>query len=349
MQLAQGAQPKMQWTKFSSVEELETALSTPTPAVVRALKSVPGDILMLGVAGKVGPTLARMAKLAAPDRRVIGVSRFSDPATRDALEYHGVECIEADLLDRDAIGRLPDCPNVIFLAGKKFGSAGREDLTWAMNALVPALVAERYSQSRIVAYSTACVYPYVSVGSPGAGEDTPTVPPPGQYANSCVAREQMFMYFSRIHGTPGCLIRLSYAIDMRYGVLHDIARKIGAGVPIDLTMGYVNIIWQGDANAQALCALAKCSYPISALNISGPIQSIEQLAVALGELIGKKPQFSGQPSGEAWLVNCEKSGRLFGPPEVSVEQLIRWTTAWFKDGFPSLGKDTHCETRDGNY
>src|SRR4030095_9990030 len=215
-------------------------MSRPSQALAADLERVPADIMVLGVGGKMGPTLARMARRAAPGRRVIGVARFSQPGLRAELETHGVECSEADLLSREALARLPDAPNIVFMAGRKFGSSGSEWLTWAMNAHVPALVAERYKGSRIVAFSTACVYPFVDVDSAGAAESAPLTPPPGEYANSCVARERMFQHFSHLHGTAGRLIRLSYAIDMRYGVLHDLARKLLAREPIDLAMGHAN-------------------------------------------------------------------------------------------------------------
>jgi len=281
---------------------------------------------------------------------VIGVARFSDPAVRTSLEEHGVECLRSDLLDRSAVARLPDAPNVVFMAGRKFGSTGSEDLTWAMNVLVPAHVAERYADARLVAFSTACVYPWVSVSSRGADEATPPTPPSGEYAASCVGRERVIEHLSRTHRTPGRLLRLSYAIDMRYGVLHDLAARILAGRPIDLTMGHVNVIWQGDANEGALRALAHCTTPTSALNLSGPeIQSVRRLAVMLGEALGRTPVFAGEESEGAWVVDCSEMVRLFGPPRVPIERLIAWQADWLRRGGPTLGKDTHFEARDGRY
>ncbi|MCU0898537.1 MAG: NAD(P)-dependent oxidoreductase [Burkholderiales bacterium] len=325
-------------------------MTTPSPALVADLARLDGDLMVLGVGGKMGPTLARMAKRAAPGKRVIGVARFSEPGLRRSLESHGIECVPADLLDRAAVARLPRASNVVFMAGRKFGSTGREDLTWAMNVFVPALVAEAFAASRIVAFSTACVYPFVPVASGGATEDLPTTPPPGEYANSCVGRERMFQYYSRMSGTPGRFIRLSYAIDMRYGVLHDVARKVLARETIDLAMGHVNVIWQGDANEQALRSLAHCTSPTSGLNVSGPsATSIRSLAMAFGQRFGVEPRFAGREAETAWLVNTEEAQRLFGQPAVTLETLIDWTAEWVTSGKPSLGKETHYEVRDGNY
>jgi len=336
--------------RFESVEHLEAVMTEPSAALVADLERALGDIIVLGVGGKMGPTLARLAKRAIPSRRVVGVARFSEPGLRASLERHGVECVAADLLERDALARLPKLENVIFMAGRKFGSTRAEHLTWAMNAHVPALVAEAFAKSRIVAFSTACVYPFVRVASGGATEDLAPTPPPGEYANSCVARERIFQYFSQRYATPGCLLRLSYAIDMRYGVLHDVARKIVAHAPIDLTTGHVNVIWQGDANAQALRALAHCTAPTSPLNVSGvEITSIRAIAGALGERLGIAPVFTGHEAEAGWLVNTEAAQRLFGPPVVSLDRLLDWTADWVARGLPSLGKDTHYDVRDGRY
>src|SRR5258705_3443804 len=301
--------------RFRDVEHLEEVMTTPSAALIAAFQNLPGDIIVLGVGGKIGPTLARLAKRAAPAKRVVGVARFSEKAVREKLTACGIECIAADLLERKEIEALPKLANVVFMAGRKFGSSGDEEQTWAMNALVPALVAETFDGSRIVAYSTGCVYPYVNVHHGGATEATPATPPPGAYANSCVAREAMFQYFSRTRGTPGRIIRLNYAIDMRYGVLHDVASRVLTRTPIDLTTGHVNVIWQGDANAMVLRALGHCTVPSSPLNVSGPeTVSIRSLAQAFGQRLGKPPVVTGVEPPEPRLVNTPEPTGLFGYP-----------------------------------
>jgi nucleoside-diphosphate-sugar epimerase len=335
--------------RFEDVAQLEEAMSAPSPELVSTLERVPGDIMVLGVGGKMGPTLARMAKRAAPGKRVIGVARFSESGLREELERHGVECIQADLLSREAIAALPQVENIVFMAGRKFGSTGSEWLTWAMNAHVPALVAERFARSRIVAFSTACVYPFVNVGSQGAKEQVPPTAPSGEYANSCVARERLFEHFSHEHSTPGRLIRLSYAIDMRYGVLHDVAQKIVHREPIDLAMGYANVIWQGDANDWTLRSLAHCTTPTSALNLSGPKIRIRNVAVALGKRLGIEPILTGSEAPTAWLIDSSEAYRLFGEPRVSLDKMLDWTADWVSRGGKSLNKPTHYEARDGKY
>ena len=249
----------------------------------------------------------------------------------------------------DALARLPDAGNIVFMAGRKFGSTGSEWLTWAMNAHVPALVAERFAQSRIVAFSTACVYPFVSTAGNGAPEDMPPTAPSGEYANSCVARERMFQHFSHEYATPGRLLRLSYAIDMRYGVLHDVAQKVLHREPIDLAMGHANVIWQGEANDWALRSLAHCDTPTSPLNLSGPKISIRDVAQRLGQRLRQQPLLKGQEADTAWLVDCSEAFRLFGPPQVSLDTMLDWTADWVQRGGASLGKPTHYEARDGKY
>jgi len=333
--------------RFENIEHLEEVMTTPSPALVQTLRGVSGDLLVLGVGGKMGPTLARLARRAG--KRVIGVARFSEPGLKSALERHGVECIAADLLSREQLAALPEAPNVVFMAGRKFGSSGSEWLTWAMNAHVPALVAERYARSRIVAFSTACVYPFVDVRGAGASESAPLTPPPGEYANSCVARERLLQHFSHALGTAGRLIRLSYAIDMRYGVLHDLARKLVAHEPIELAMGHANIIWQGDANELALRTLAHCTAPTSGLNVSGPPQRIRDLATGLAQRLGVTPQFTGSEAPTAWLVDTAEAQRLFGPPAVPLASMLDWTADWVARDMASLNKPTHYEARNGKY
>jgi nucleoside-diphosphate-sugar epimerase len=341
-------------TRFDDVEALETFMSEPTPALVADLARIDGDIMVLGVGGKMGPTLARMARRAAPGRRIVGVARFSDPLLRSSLERHGVECIACDLLDRDALQRLPNVAdgvrNLVFMAGHKFGAAGNPALTWMMNVGVPAMVAETFREMRIVTFSTACVYPFVPVDGPGAGEQVPATPPPGDYAWSCVGRERMFEHGSQRWGTPGRLVRLSYAIDMRYGVLYDVASSVFAGQPVDVTMGHADVIWQGDANEQALRLLAQCTTPATPVNVTGPRHtSVRWLAAEFGQRFGRTPVITGQEAPTAWLIDTAQAQALFGLPRVPLETMIDWVADWVRRGGPSLGKPTHFQARDGKY
>ena len=329
-------------------------MTLPSAALVDELSGLPGDVLVLGVGGKMGPTLARMAKRAAPAKRVIGVARFSDPALPDVLRRHGVEPIACDLLDRAALERLrdatPGADNVVFMAGHKFGASGNPSLTWAMNVAVPAMVADTFRDRRIVSFSTACVYPFVPVDGPGAPESLDATPPPGDYAWSCVGRERMFDHGSRTWGTPGRQVRLSYAIDLRYGVLRDVADAVFHGRALDLSMGHADVIWQGDANEQALRLLGRCTAPTAPLNVSGATHtSIRQLAASFGERFGRVPVLTGSEAPTAWLVDTREAQRLFGAPSVRLESMIDWVADWVARGGASLGKPTHFETRDGRY
>jgi nucleoside-diphosphate-sugar epimerase len=331
------------------ITALDELLCRPSQALIDDLRKVDGDIMILGVGGKMGPTLAGLAKAAAPDRRVTGVARFSEPGVEEWLQARGIETIHCDLLDETAIRALPKAPNIIFMAGRKFGAEDNLALTWAMNTHVPALVAQAFAASRIVAFSTGCVYPFVPVH--GKGSDEAMAPnPPGEYGQSCVGRERMFEYFSEKFGTPGRLFRLNYAIDMRYGVLHDIATKVLSGKSIDVSLGHVNFIWQGDAAAQALRCLIHCDTPTSPINVSGhEILAVRDLAAEFGRLFGKAPVMSGEEEPTAWLTNTSQAVKLFGHPIVDTAQLVRWTADWVSRAMPSLNKPTKYEVRDGRY
>ena len=334
---------------ISDIAALDELLCRPSQALIDDLQKVDGDIMILGVGGKMGPTLAGLAKAALPHRRVIGVARFSDASVKAWLEARGIETLSCDLLDEAVIKALPKTQNIVFMAGRKFGAEGDLSLTWAMNAHVPALVAQAFADSRIVAFSTGCVYPFVPVNGSGASEALPPNPP-GEYAQSCVGRERMFEYFSRKFATPGRLFRLNYAIDMRYGVLHDIATKILGGKPIDVSLGHVNFIWQGDASAQALRCLAHCDTPTSPINVSGhEILSVRDLAAKFGARLGRDPIIVGTEQPTAWLTDTSQATKLFGLPIVDTGQLIAWTADWVARSMPSLGKPTKYEVRDGRY
>jgi nucleoside-diphosphate-sugar epimerase len=333
--------------------ELETALSTPTEGVLETLRRHPGDILVLGAGGKMGPSLSRMAKRGleaiGSSARVIAVSRFSSPELPASLSQHGVVPLAADLLDPAAVRALPDAASLIYMAGQKFGTQGAPSTTWAMNAIVPALVAERYAGTRTVVFSTGNVYPLTPVDEGGPNEDAP-VGPVGEYAMSCLARERIFEHSARAHGTPATIVRLNYAIDLRYGVLVDVARRIWNEEPVGLTMGYANVIWQGDANARSLQCLDLAASPAAVLNLTGgETVSIRQCAVRLGQLLGKTPRFEGVEASDALLSNAARSHALFGPPTVDHDTLLGWVAAWIRRGGRLLGKPTKFEARDGRF
>jgi nucleoside-diphosphate-sugar epimerase len=336
-------------TRIEDEEALEELLSRPSQALIDDLARLDGDLVVLGVGGKVGPTLARLAKRAAPDKRVVGVARFSDPEVRRRLESWGIETVVADLLDRDAVDALPKLPNVIYMAGKKFGAEAEKPFTWAMNTHVPALVAGAFRDSRIVAFSTLCVYPFGRVAHLDVDETTEPGPR-GEYAASCVGRERVFQFFSERHGTPGRLIRLNYAIDMRYGVLFDVARWVRDGSPIRVATGHANVIWQGDASSQILRSLLHVTLPSSPLNVGGPDPtSIRWLAWEFGERFAREPVFDGVEAEDAWINSCARAERLFGYPLVPLATMIDWVADWVARDMPIHEKPTRYEVRDGRF
>jgi nucleoside-diphosphate-sugar epimerase len=338
---------------ISDVAHLEDLLSEPSPELIEAMKSIPGDIIVLGAAGKMGPTLTRMAKRASDaagtKRRVIAVSRFSNAVEKEKLTGWGIETISADLLDGKQLAALPNAPNMIYMAGMKFGAAGNEPLTWAMNVHLPAMVCEKYSRSRIVAFSTGNVYglsPVVRGGSK-EGDGLFAV---GDYAMSCVGRERMFQHFSVVNKTPVVLIRLNYATEMRYGVMVDMAGKVWRGEPVPLAMGNFSAIWQGDANSMSLEALGQASSPAKVLNIAGPeMLSVRAVCEEFASLMKKNVTFAGDESADALINNAQLSHDLFGYPRVPVRQMMRWIAEWTTRGGENINKPTHFETRDGKY
>lgn len=335
--------------RIEDEEALEDLLARPSQGLVDDFAKLEGDIIVLGVGGKVGPTLARMAKRAAPDKRVVGVARFSDPEVRKRLESWGVETIVCDLLDQKAVEALPKLPNVVYMAGKKFGTADDTSFTWAMNTQVPGFVAETFKTSRIVAFSTLCVYPFAPVAQGGWDESVQPMPL-GDYANSCVGRERVFRYFSNLHGTPGRLIRLNYAIDMRYGVLYDIASWVRDGTPIPLATGHASVIWQGDSTAQILRSLLHCTDPTTPLNVGGPEQmSVRMAALEFGKRFGKQPVFEGEEADRAWVNTTLAAQRLFGYPVVPLATMIDWVVDWVERSMPIHDKPTRYEVRDGSF
>jgi nucleoside-diphosphate-sugar epimerase len=339
--------------RIEDEEQLEQELSRPYPGTVEQLRSVQGDFLVLGAGGKMGPTLCRLLKNAAGDerRRVCAVSRFSDSGVRDRLQSAGIQTIQADLLDRSAYASLPHAENIFFLAGMKFGASVQEHMTWAMNVYVPALVAERWSgpEVRIVVFSTGNVYPFAEVSSGGADERRPPEPI-GEYAMSCLGRERIFQYFSAAGGTGAVVIRLNYANELRYGILVDLVQKVLTGRAIDLSMGYVNVIWQGDAANYIARSISLASSPASVLNVAGPeILSVRELAERIAELAGTRARFTGRAQPTALLSDSSRCLELFGPPSVSLDWMLTQVVDWVRRGERTLNKPTKYGVRDGKF
>jgi hypothetical protein len=333
--------------------ELDEVLTRPSPQLVEIIKTVSSPLLVLGAGGKMGPTLAVLARRAAEAAghplEVIAASRFGNAASREWLEARGVRTLSCDLLDVDAVARLPDAQNLIYLVGLKFGTAQNPAATWAINTLVPARVCERYPRSRIVALSTGNVYPQ-SEGSRGGSVETDSLTPLGEYANAAVGRERIFEFYSQRQATPIALLRLFYAVELRYGVLADLARKIRAGEPVPLGNGAFNCIWQGDANELILRSLPLAASPASTWNLCRPeVFSVREIATRLGELLERAPILSGNESGTALLGNSSRLCAVLGSPTTPMESLLRWTAQWVKQGGRDLGRPTHFEVHDGNY
>lgn len=338
-------------TDVNALDEsgLEDLLSEPSQATVPVVSRLDGDIVVLGAGGKMGPTLAMMLKKASSSRNIYAVSRFNDGALRARIEKAGIKTVVADLLDESRYSRLPKARNVFYLAGMKFGATADQPLTWAMNSLVPTLIARHYRQARIVAFSTGNVYPLVDVNSRGATEDTQPCPL-GEYAQSCLGRERMFEYFSRLYDTPVTLIRLNYANEPRYGIIVDLTQKILNNKPIDLTMGAVNLIWQRDANDYIIRSATLAGSPPAVLNVTGAdTVSIRELASAIGKVLGKEPRLAGREARTALLSDASRCIGLFGPAAMTLERMVTIIAEWVASGKRTLDKPTKYDRRDGQF
>ena len=333
--------------------QLESLLSDPSDRLVEMMARLDGDLIVLGAGGKMGPTLARMARrasdLAGRPRRIIAVSRFGAGPLEASLQALGIETVRCDLLDEAAVARLPLAANVVFMAGRKFGSTGAEWLTWAMNCLVPAIVCRRFAASRIVAFSSGNVYGLTAAGRGGSTE-ADALHPVGEYAMTCLGRERVFEHFSRTLGTRVALVRLNYAVEMRYGILVDLAQRVLAGEAVDLAMGYVNVIWQADASAMALCALEHAGSPPFVVNVAGLEElSVREVTLELAAGLDRPARFQGEASADALLSNGRTGHDLLGPVRVTASRLIGWTAAWLAAGGATSGKPTHFESRSGRF
>lgn len=339
---------------IGSLQELEEVLATPPEKLVKMMKRLEGDLMILGIGGKIGVSLglqaAEAVRLSGVPRKIYGVSRFSKREEREKLEAAGIITISCDLMEREQVNRLPQVRNVIFMAGRKFGTEGSEPETWAMNVIVPSLVAEHFRSSRIVVFSTGCVYPMRSVLEGGCTEET-SPSPIGEYSQSCLGRERIFQYYAQKYGTEILLFRLNYAVDLRYGVLDDIGRAIWEGRPVNNTVGYFNVIWQGDVTANALLSLELAGNPCQILNVTGPeTASVQDTALLMGKLMGREVLFSCDKAGDcSFLNNAGKMCRLLGYPSVSLEEMIHLQAAWIANGGISIGKPTHFEINNGKF
>jgi nucleoside-diphosphate-sugar epimerase len=336
-----------------TLEELDNKLSEPSARLVADVAKIKGDIMILGLGGKMGPSLAKLLKRAIDSagisKKILGASRFSDEALYKELTDFGIECHKVDLLNDDALQGLPTTENVIYMAGNKFGTAGNEHFTWAMNSYLPGRVAEHYKKANIVVFSTGNVYPFTPPQTGGASEEI-RPSPIGEYAQSCLGRERIFEHFSIKNTTKMVLYRLNYALDLRYGVLLEVAKKVRSGTPIDLSMGYVNVIWQGDANEFAIRCLLHCDTPANKINVTGPETiSVKWLAEQFGNHFEKEPIFENKPAETALLNNASAAFKLFGNPFVSLGEMISMTAEWMKSGGKEISKPTHFQERKGDF
>ena len=338
---------------MTDVTALYNQLLEPSPALLSDIATLDGDIMILGVGGKMGPALAKLTRralnLVGSERKVIGASRFSEPGLVEELNQLGIETHVVDLLNEDQLDSLPAAKNVLYLAGTKFGTTGKESFTWAMNAYLPGRVAEKYRDSNIVVFSTGNVYPLTPVDAGGATEKL-SPEPLGEYAQSCLGRERVFQYFSTKNNTPVFIYRLNYANDVSYGVLLEIAKAVKERKPIDLRMGYVNVIWQGDANEIAIRALNHCSVPAKMVNVTGPeTVSIKWLGGQFGNIFGQEPVFINTEESTALLSNAGVSNDLFGYPKVLLNQMIELIAEWVNQGGKTINKPTHFQERQGKF
>lgn len=337
----------------SDENALEELLSRPDEATVRSLAKGEGDLIVLGAGGKMGPTVARMARRAfdaagAHDREVIAVSRFSDRSKAEALESYGIRTVTANLLDRGATMRLPDAANVLWMAGQKFGSSTDPVGTWASNVLAPSYAAERYAGSRIVCFSTGNVYGPSPVGNGGSLESD-VLKPDGEYAASCIGRERVFQAISLSAASPLFIFRLFYACDLRYGVLTDLALRVHRGDAVPLDTSWVNLIWQGDANRLALRAISEACTPATVLNVTGAAVPVKELAEALAARLGKVAHFTGEPQNSVLTADITALRRRLPTEFLPLDTLLNWTAEWVASGKRLLNKPTGFEQRDGRY
>jgi nucleoside-diphosphate-sugar epimerase len=336
-----------------TVKELTDKLSAPSDRLIADMRKLDGDLMILGVAGKMGPTLAALAARAfqacGSGQKVLGVARFSEPGVKEELETNGVETITADLLAEEDLKALPEAKNIIYMVGKKFGTSGNEPMTWALNTYLPGRVAEKFKRSRIIVFSSGNIYPYVPIYSGGATEET-APDPVGEYGQSCLGRERMFEYFSDRYAIPMLIYRLNYAVEMRYGTVLDVAQAVYTGEPIDLRNGHMNVIWQGDANEIALRALLHCSTPPKLLNVTGPETiSVRWLAQTFGRIFQKEPRFINEEEPTWLLNNASLAHQLFGYPSVPLQQIVEWTADWVEQGGTVSNKPTHFQVRSGKF